>query len=83
MNLPYIECKMADPTVSSTNANPEKYSQVAEHTVESNGYDGGSGDLQVLSNGDSGSLKTAKDGETVLLPQPSDSPDDPLNWSFV
>jgi hypothetical protein len=26
-------------------------------------------------------LKTTQDGKTVLLPQPSDSPDDPLNWT--
>ncbi|WEW61908.1 hypothetical protein PRK78_007408 [Emydomyces testavorans] len=26
-------------------------------------------------------LKTAKDGHTILIPQPSNSPDDPLNWS--
>ena len=25
-------------------------------------------------------LKTAKDGRTVLIPQPSDDPEDPLNW---
>jgi hypothetical protein len=28
-------------------------------------------------------LKTAKDGSTVLIPQPSDDPADPLNWSWV
>ena len=27
-----------------------------------------------------GTVKTAADGRTVLIPQPSDSPDDPLNW---
>jgi len=26
-------------------------------------------------------LRTAKDGHTVLIPQPSDDPNDPLNWS--
>ncbi|KAL4734437.1 major facilitator superfamily domain-containing protein [Aspergillus similis] len=26
-------------------------------------------------------LKTTPDGKTVLIPQPSDSPNDPLNWS--
>lgn len=25
-------------------------------------------------------LKTTADGQKVLIPQPSDSPDDPLNW---
>jgi hypothetical protein len=26
-------------------------------------------------------LKTSADGQTILIPQPSDSPNDPLNWS--
>jgi len=26
--------------------------------------------------------KVAKDGHTVLIPQPSDNPNDPLNWSW-
>lgn len=26
-------------------------------------------------------LKTTADGQTILIPQPSDSPNDPLNWS--
>ncbi|KAF5679180.1 major facilitator superfamily transporter [Fusarium heterosporum] len=30
-----------------------------------------------------GNLKTAKDGHTVLIPQPSNDPFDPLNWSPV
>jgi hypothetical protein len=25
-------------------------------------------------------LKTAPDGSTILIPQPSDNPEDPLNW---
>ncbi|KAH8819778.1 hypothetical protein F5884DRAFT_25951 [Xylogone sp. PMI_703] len=32
--------------------------------------------------GDAGSLKLAKNGHTVLIPQPSDDPNDPLNWSW-
>lgn len=30
-----------------------------------------------------GNLKTAKGGHTILIPQPSDDPQDPLNWSTV
>ncbi|KAG8629787.1 hypothetical protein KVT40_001406 [Elsinoe batatas] len=30
-----------------------------------------------------GSLKTTKDGHTVLIPQPSDDPNDTLNWSVT
>jgi hypothetical protein len=29
---------------------------------------------------DSAAIKTASDGKTVLIPQPSDDPGDPLNW---
>lgn len=29
------------------------------------------------------SLKTAPDGKTVLIPQPSSDPNDPLNWSSL
>jgi hypothetical protein len=28
-------------------------------------------------------LKLANDGKTVLIPQPSDDPNDPLNWSYA
>lgn len=28
-------------------------------------------------------LKLAPDGHTILIPQPSDSPHDPLNWSHL
>lgn len=28
-------------------------------------------------------LKLAKDGRTVLIPQPSNDPNDPLNWSWT
>jgi hypothetical protein len=34
-----------------------------------------------LEKGDAGNLKLAKDGHTVLVPQPSEDPNDPLNWS--
>lgn len=27
-------------------------------------------------------LKTTKDGRTILIPQPSEDPNDPLNWSW-
>lgn len=37
-------------------------------------------DVHQLSAGDAG-VKTAADGVTVLIPQPSSDPNDPLNWS--
>lgn len=30
-----------------------------------------------------GNLKTVEGGHTILIPQPSDDPQDPLNWSTV
>jgi hypothetical protein len=44
--------------------------------AESEGYvvDGDDGSL--------GGFKLAKDGKTRLIPQPSDDPKDPLNWSW-
>lgn len=61
----------------------EKHTRVDERTLNNFGQEDSSGDLQVFSTSDSGSLKTTTDGKTVLIPQPSDHPDDPLNWSFV
>ncbi|GAA5965638.1 hypothetical protein JCM21900_003044 [Sporobolomyces salmonicolor] len=42
--------------------------------------DGGNLLLQVA-DADALGLKTAADGKTILVPQPSDDPRDPLNWS--
>ena len=36
-----------------------------------------------LENGQLSNLKLAKDGHTVLIPQPSTDPNDPLNWSWT
>lgn len=36
-----------------------------------------------LEKGQYGSLKLAKDGHTVLIPQPTTDPNDPLNWSWT
>lgn len=40
-------------------------------------------DIQIRRTSDIGSAKLAKDGFTILIPQPSDDPDDPLNWSWT
>ena len=57
-----------------------KFSNLDSET-SSTGYSEG-GDLQVIrKEGDS--VKVAKDGVTVLIPQPSDDPHDPLNWSSL
>lgn len=47
---------------------------VVSREVNETGLESG----QISPNG----LKTAKDGMTVLIPQPSDDPNDPLNWSW-
>ena len=39
-------------------------------------------DVHQLKAGEAG-VKTASDGHTVLIPQPSSDPSDPLNWSPV
>jgi hypothetical protein len=31
----------------------------------------------------SANIKTAKDGHTILIPQPSEDLSDPLNWSLI
>ncbi|KAF4302307.1 mfs transporter [Botryosphaeria dothidea] len=43
----------------------------------------GGGDIQVLANASVlANVKTTPDGKIILLPQPSDDPEDPLNWSW-
>jgi hypothetical protein len=37
-------------------------------------------DVQQLG-AEAGNFKTTSDGRTLLIPQPSDNPHDPLNWS--
>ncbi|OAX82072.1 hypothetical protein ACJ72_03585 [Emergomyces africanus] len=43
---------------------------------------GKEGYLLDTSHAQAGDLKTTKDGRTILIPQPSTSPLDPLNWSW-
>ena len=38
-------------------------------------------DINQLESAEKETLKTTKDGQCVLIPQPSDDPHDPLNWS--
>lgn len=72
----------------TTRLDVEKGSSFAEdeygaHVVRSDTElekDGGNLVLQVEDAAAAG-LKTAKDGRTILVPQPSEDPRDPLNWS--
>ncbi|BGP07381.1 hypothetical protein JCM10049v2_003212 [Rhodotorula toruloides] len=71
----------------TTRLDVEKESSLADdeygaHVVRSDTElekDGGNLVLQVEDAAAAG-LKTAKDGRTILVPQPSDDPRDPLNW---
>ncbi len=38
-------------------------------------------DVHQLRDGTQGEIKTAADGYTILIPQPSSDPNDPLNWN--
>lgn len=62
--------------------NPEKTPEVSQIHGDSN--DSASerhGDFRVVANAGSKDVKLASDGKTVLIPQPSDDPNDVLNWS--
>lgn len=67
----------------------EKTPVVTDHELDSEGgvyvVQKGLPDTEIERASDDGSkgLKTAKDGQTVLIPQPSDDPNDPLNWSWA
>jgi len=61
----------------------EKQSQSfpSARAVDGDRYTEGFGDLQVLRIGDGENVKLAKDGKTVLIPQPSDDPNG--EWSGI
>jgi hypothetical protein len=72
-----------DMFVRETQINTEKAAaQFSQNPDECyNIYDEGHGDLQVFTVADATDVKLAKDGKTVLIPQPSDDPEDVLNWT--
>jgi hypothetical protein len=60
----------------------EKTAEVSQTHEDSN--DSASerpGDFRVVADAGSKDVKLASDGKTVLIPQPSDDPNDVLNWS--
>jgi len=73
---PFTNTSKASEPVDDT-VNKEKGPQLREIAIGQSG--GSSGDLQVHKLSDSDNLKLAKDGITVLIPQPSDDPDDPVS----
>ena len=57
-------------THSSPEIDLEKDGQLEGYTLNADAVDG------------SKNYRLAKDGHTILIPQPSDDPKDPLNWSW-
>ena len=58
----------------------------SEKNVHANGtydFNEAIGAIQVGADEGARDLKTLKDGKTKLIPQPSDDPNDPLNWSWA
>lgn len=73
---------MAEKTPTVNPTHEEFDTQAGVYTVKKGSRPQGSDD-EAGSNASSNGLKTTKDGVTVLIPQPSDDPNDPLNWSWV
>lgn len=76
--------QVADSAKSATNTDLEKaptdkeeIEEDLDHVGEIEGYvlDAQAGNASLRH------LKTTKDGSTILIPQPSSDPNDPLNWS--
>jgi hypothetical protein len=58
----------------------EKTATVSQTQDGHEDYTEGHGDFRVIMTPGAKDIKLAKDGKTVLIPQPSDDPDDVLNW---
>ena len=58
----------------------EKTAAVSQTHNDKEDYAEGHGDFQVTLIPGAKDIKLAKDGKTVLIPQPSDDADDVLNW---
>jgi hypothetical protein len=55
--------------------------QTVENIADIHGFKESEGYVADIEGSLRNNLKTARDGHTVLIPQPSDSPSDTLNWS--
>jgi hypothetical protein len=58
----------------------EKTAAASQNQDSHEDYTEGHGDFRVIMTPGTKNIKIAKDGKTVLIPQPSDDPDDVLNW---
>jgi hypothetical protein len=69
---------------SSQKPHPHSQTQIREQEIGQDGdiilLDTGAAHLEKAQYGD---VKLAPDGHTVLVPQPSSDPNDPLNWSWT
>ena len=62
----------------------EKAAHVASQPIVNNDqhdYGETGDDIKLLADGQTHNLKTTADGSIILIPQPSNDPSDPLNWS--
>ncbi|KAI4854087.1 MFS general substrate transporter, partial [Aureobasidium sp. EXF-8845] len=57
--------------------------QTVENIADTHGFKESEGYVADIEGSSRNNLKTARDGHTVLIPQPSDSPLDTLNWSLT
>lgn len=65
------------------NANIGSHSNKTQHGFIEKTSDHSAHILDITELGDEGQgLQTAEDGKTILIPQPSSDPHDPLNWSW-
>jgi len=79
---------MAEVTEGKASATQAEISSVTQHQIHEQEI-GHETDVVFLDTGAAhlekgqyGNLQLAKDGHTVLVPQPSTDPNDPLNWSW-
>lgn len=72
---------MAEKTPTITTAAHDEVNKKGVYIVKQ-GVQGASSDDESGHKASTDGLKTAKDGTTVLIPQPSNDPADPLNWSW-
>jgi hypothetical protein len=61
-------------------SNLEKTVEVSQVLENNDSTSERHGDFRVVANAGTKDVKLASDGKTVLIPQPSDDPDDVLNW---
>lgn len=59
----------------------DKQAMIVENIADAHGPKESEGYVADIEGASRSNLKTARDGHTILIPQPSNSPLDTLNWS--